>query len=246
MSYKKVILFFFLLSILFTLQGCTTTTVLWGRAWGTGAKSYTKYINSDTGREVVMVGMIHMEKPEFYDEVRLLLDSLKSEGYVVFCEGVTDGAAPPRLDTVLRKIRRVTGMDLDRFYAKKVSANKRIYVKQSNLELGLTTDRDFNVDLTLDEMVRQYEDKYDEEIVLSDYDWNTPLTKKYRPRKAGKEQYNDYTMIHTLRERHIIDAVRNSPYDKIVLLYGQAHWYRLSSDLFWELDFKKVGGKKWR
>ncbi len=243
MKFRLRILFA-ILGCVVLFQGCTTSSRV-GIARTLrkhGLEKQMKLRHPETGREIIMIGMIHIEKPEFFEEIKEYLDSVKREGYVVFYEGVRDGeegADPCRIDTVLRKFRRVAGLDVDYFYTKQLSYGK--YVMQSLERLGLSTDRDINVDMTIDEMVTAYEKEY-EEISLTDYDWQTDLSEKYKWRKSGKQRYNEYAMIHTLRDRHIIENVDKSPYDKIVLLYGASHWFNLYPP-FRDAGYEVVEGK---
>lgn len=231
------------LCVLFIFTECTSIKIISARTlFGTGLDRCMKLKHPETGREVVMIGMIHVEKPKFFEEIRLYLDSLKNEGYVVFYEGITEGVHPPRLDTILRKFRRTTGYDIDYFYRKAFSS--KTYTMQTLTNLGLMTDSDINVDMTLDGMVTEYEKRY-EEIVLTDYDWQTGLMEKYRWRKSGKQRYNEWHMIHTLREEHIVETVKNSEHDKIVLLYGAGHWFFLYPKIE-DLGYRIIEGKPFK
>jgi hypothetical protein len=230
-----------LVSTLFAVTGCLRTGLAIHKAMGgAGLEDRMKLQHPETGRQIVMLGMIHLEKPQFFDEIRHYLDSLKRDGYVVFHEGVKgDGIDSLRLDTLLRKFRRVTGVYLTEFYDN-ISVGEK-HVIQSTSMLGLNTPGDILVDTDYDELITEYEKRYGE-ILLSDYDLRTPLTQKYKRRKAGKEKYSKYNMIYTIREDHIAEAVRNSPHQKIVLLYGKGHWYGLYP-YFRDAGFQITEGK---
>jgi hypothetical protein len=209
-----------------------------------GLEKQMKLKHPETGREIVMIGMMHVEKPEFFDEIRQYLDSVKREGYVVFYEGIRNGnkedADSLRIDTILRKFRRVVGVDLDLFYSnEKLLSGK--YTMQTLTILGLTTEKDINTDMTYNELITEYEKRYGE-IVLSDYDWQTDLGEKYRRRKAGKQKYSEYRMTNTIREDFVVEKVLNSSHEKIVLLYGAAHWYSLYPP-FRDTGYEIVEGK---
>lgn len=189
-----------------------------------------------------MIGMIHIEKPGFFEEIRLYLDSLKREEYVVFYEGVSRGDVDSmRLDTVLRKFRRVTGINLDRYYSNEELFSSGKYTLQTLGNLGLTTDRDINVDINYNELITEYESRYGE-IILTDYDRQTGLAEKYKRRKAGREEYSEWDMTNTIREDAIIEGVLNSHHQKIVLLYGVSHWYALYPP-FMDTGYEVVEGK---
>ena len=215
----------------------------------TGLEKMMKVENQLTGREIIMIGMIHLEKQEFFDEIRIYLDSLKNDGYMVFYEGIDmkKDVDSLRQDTLCRKFRRVAGFHLTDYTNKENKSLPRIfssgdYEMQTLDILGLTTDRDTLVDLSLKEMIEQYEhDK--SPIVLNEYDWDTDLMEKYKIRKAGgKNQYSRYHLIRTIREDHIIETVKATEYPKIVLLYGKAHWFMLYAPLR-DMGFEIVEGK---
>ena len=227
----------------FISQGCTIgPRVAIARALRKhGLEKQMKMRHPETGREIIMIGMIHVEKPEFFEEIRQYLDSVKREGYVVFYEGIDRyDADSARLDTALRKFRRVVGIDLDLAYDYEeiLSAG---YTLQSLEDLGLTTDRDINGDMTYNQLITEYERRYGE-IVLTDYDWQTGLAEKYKRRKSGKQEYSSYDMTNTIREDYIIEEAMNSSYEKIVLLYGLSHWHFLFQP-FLDAGYEVVEGK---
>lgn len=243
MKIFRLRIIFALICCAFTLSGCVSTIVMVGRMYpSVGLEKRVRLKHPETGREVVIIGMIDVEKPEFFGEIRQYLDSVKREGYVVFYEGIErydDDDDPARLDTVRRKLRRVEGTNPDHYYDK-ISLPKR-YELQSIEVLGLTTDRDFNVDMTIDEMVTEYERRYGE-IVLTDYDWQTGLGEKYKRRKSGKQEYSSYDMERTIRDDYITEEALNSPHEKIVLLYGASHWFSLYPP-FMDAGYEVVEGK---
>ena len=216
--------------------------VLSGRS---GLKKTMKLENGETGREIIMIGMIHLEKEAFFDEIRTYLDSLKREGYVVFYEGIDEeGIDSLSLDTLQRKFRRVVGLHLTGYNDERNESLPRMfkserYVTQTRTNLGLTTEQDIRADFSLDHLIAEFEKK-EKEIVLTDCDWNTGLMEKYKPN--DKTKYNKYYMIHTLRNDHVKKMVEESEHSKIVILYGRAHWYALYAGIR-DMGFKIVEGK---
>lgn len=72
------------------------------------------------------IGMSHIAKPEFYESVKQIVDSLRKEDYTIFYEGVgldTSKYSKATLDTILRKQRRLLGINLTRY---KDSSNKSL------------------------------------------------------------------------------------------------------------------------
>ncbi len=127
---------------------------------------------------------------------------------------------------MLRKFRKIMGFFLTGY---KDSANKSIprsirdtkYTEQTRENLGLVTERDLHVDMTLSQLIAAYE-KERGEIALTDYDMRTGLLDEYDPDDAPATRNMQY-LIRTLRDRHIAGEVVGSEYRRIVLLYGKLH-----------------------
>ncbi len=186
-----------------------------------------RLVNPATGREVVLIPMAHLERAGYFEEIKYHLDCLKEDGHMVFYEGVgmpaSDGSQED--DILLRKFRKVMGFFLTGY---KNSSNKSIprsirdnkYTEQTRENLGLVTERDLHVDMTLRQLIAIYE-KDRGEIVLTDYDLRTDLLDEYDPKDSGGHDIRH--LIRTLRDRHIADKVIGSHYRRIVLLYGKLH-----------------------
>lgn len=186
------------------------------------------YINQENGRKVFILKMIHINKPEFYQKVKNTIDSLRADGYVVFYEGVRDAKKANELYE--RKFRRITHYSLMSYNdeANEVDNKKfgiKGYVYQNDVDYGVNKDTDINCDLTIKELVDQYEEKFGE-VVLTDCDTNTPMGKKYKCSKKDKKG-TDY-MTLTLRDKHLVNEIEKSTLDKIVVVYGVQHSYAIS------------------
>lgn len=213
-----------------------------------------KLTHPTIGREVIFVPMQHMSSDEDYAETHRYLDSLKAKGYVTFFEGVVyapfhidttreinvvklvadleNGTAPAdsmRMDTLLRKCRRVLGCWVgEGGYADpknaslKGSAEKRSrYVPQTNEALGLCTESDIWADYSLADLVEIYEKKYGK-IELTDYDFETGLYEKYNPEQRIPPRTRDYLILFA-RNDLIVRKVSESRHPKIAVVYGSAH-----------------------
>lgn len=207
-----------------------------------------------TGKEVVFIPMHHMSSERNYTETRLYLDSLKAKGYVTFFEGVIYApfhidttseinavklyaaldiemtpADSMRMDTLLRKCRRVMGcMPGEGGYAdpENASLKSRVekrsrYVSQTNEALGLCTERDIWTDYSLADLVEICEKKYGE-IELTEYDFETGLYENYEPEKRVSPKCRDYFMLFARNDR-IVRKVAESHRPKIAVVYGSSH-----------------------
>lgn len=234
----------------------------------TGLKKMEWWVDSATGREVVIIPLVHIGSEGYFEEIRHKLDELKAAGFVVFYEGVM--LLPPArvgeframrethnsydamrevrdehdftngdlvaMEIVYRKFRRVAGFHFTNYTNPRNDSLPRRYrngdyVDQTAERLGLIGDRDIWVDLTLPEMIEGYE-KHKGVIELDAYDLSTPLMSRYKGKGGG------WYMVYDMRNEVVMNAVRESPHDKIVLLYGKAHmkWF--------SLEMKRMGYRR--
>lgn len=194
-----------------------------------------EYSNDSSGRSIILIGMAHAGKPVFYENVRKLLDSLRAEGYVVFHEGVgrTRDMDSLVLDTLQRKFRKILGFHLTDYLNEDNKSrkpyNKKKYIIQSDELLGIdfVSPDCIHADYMIYDLIKRYEQDKGE-IILTEYDWNTSLMEKYDPKKSGDTTtyYRRY-LVHTLRNEHVAKMIAESPYQKIVILYGRGHMHHI-------------------
>ncbi len=236
---KKLLSIFIITILCFTsCQRIIWTVGIKGR---TGLNNVSKFEHPESGKKVTLIGMSHIETVRYYEEVKNYLDSLRNDGYAIFFEGITIGpVGPTEADTaatkvMLRKYRRLTGESpLINEYAgfRSVADNKgerpRQLVQQTFERTGVSEERDHLCDLTFQEIIEGYEEKYGE-ILLTDCDWDTPHTAKYKCR-TEQEFRLDYAHL-TLRDKYVAKRVAESEYEKIVILYGNMHIFTMDTDL---------------
>jgi hypothetical protein len=58
------------IGVLFTLSGCLQTALAIRKAIGVGLEDRMKPQHPETGREIVMLGMVHLGEPQFFEEVK--------------------------------------------------------------------------------------------------------------------------------------------------------------------------------
>lgn len=217
---KKIVA---LLLIVFVFASC-------GRALTGLALKFYKHITphyyTNGDKQLVFLPMIHLNKQEFYDEVRHYVDSLRNDGYVFVYESVRPSKDLDSLqeDIVRRKFRRIVGFDLTS-YTDKENENMRRYrvkgaISQSMLNTGLKRETDILGDIGVDSLVTIYE-KEKGEITLGEYDLKTPLNKKYKGNKLPAKD-KDY-LILTVRNKVLSDKIASLPDKKIAVLYGALH-----------------------
>ena len=206
-------------------------------------KKATYLYNDSLNKTVIFVPMQHIGKPNYYEEVRLFLDSLRKNDFVVFYENIGISYSWDSLptDTLIRKMRKIVGMNLvggyknpDNKSLKKHWVNSK-YISQAN-NIGLK-DTDFWVDLDAHELIEKYEERMGK-IVLTECDCNTPLFEKYKCKDTAK--IDKWVFTHLFRNKYIFEKVIESEYNKIVLVYGKGHKSWICHDLKWIGSYKKV------
>jgi hypothetical protein len=108
------------------------------------------------------------------------------------------------------------------------------YVLQNAENTGISLENDVNVDLSVEEIISGFEAKYGK-IDLSDCDWETGLKETYNCSKAANSDY----ALETLRNNYISKKVIQTKDNKILMLYGQAH-YKPIRDKLIESGFEEV------
>ncbi len=195
----------------------------------TGLDNISKFEHPETGKQVTMIGMSHIETVRYYEEVKNYLDSLRNDGYAIFFEYVTLGpVGPTEADTtaarvVLRKYRRLTGESLAtneysgfRSVADNKGEKPNQLVQQTLERTGVSEERDYLCDLTFQEIIEGYEAKYGE-IILTDCDMETPLNAPKYKCRTEQEFRVGYAHL-TLRDKYVAKRVAESEHQKIVIL----------------------------
>ncbi|MFD2433631.1 hypothetical protein ACFSO9_08855 [Mesonia maritima] len=186
------------------------------------------FYNQEKDKTLVLFPMVHINRPEFYADVKTKLEKLREKGYTVFLEGVAlkDSTAfsPEEIDTITRKMRKITGMYLSNY---KNQQNKSIprairnskYSSESYENMGLQPE-DINVDIPMNELIEIYEEKYGT-IKLTNCDWQTNYL-EYECETVPQVRADDiivYTRNDTIEKR-----VYESKLKKIALVYGGKHF----------------------
>lgn len=236
------------LPLLLGLNSCITNFVL--KRMGVWDTSATEKHLQNGDKELVFLGMHHVGKQEFYDDVKRKLDSLHKLGFVVFYEKVTPSAGIDSLnkDSLFRKFRKVVGVLQVNGYlnkedgtlmGKKYSFVKELVNQPIGKAIGLDSLVDKRVDAYMDELIEKYELKYNT-IVLSECDLKTPLKQKYTCGKIKNKEGHDF-LVMNYRNNLIVNAIVESPNKKIVLMYGKKHLEGIVSvlktkDPKWQLE----------
>lgn len=187
-----------------------------------GVKNLKMVVNYDLNDTIVFIPMMHVSTEGFFKDVKILLDSLRADGFVVFYEGDEEehykNLTKGQLDTLLRKTRTLYDFKM---YDEWSLADKSFEV-QDNEKL-IIKGKDINADISIKESIDLYEYHYGE-IELTECDWNTPLMAEYT---CKKKSFRMYKFATGARDEYLFDVIITSPHPKKVILYGASHWYRL-------------------
>lgn len=205
---------------------------------------------SNQQKEICFLPMHHIGKKEFYDDTKRQLDSLTNLGYYIFFEGLSIKTIDEKIkDTLLRKMRSVTGVDLvnlvknggyiDSATGHTIFPNKGLnrIVKKEKLvgqpsslkKPKLETATGMGVDEDLSNLIKGFEAKYGI-IRLTDKDWNTALGEPFKINNGNSKFKKEYIRIY-LRNKYLAQQIASSTHNKIVLVYGKNHKKGLVEEL---------------
>lgn len=186
-------------------------------------------------KEVYFLGMMHLASNEFYENTRKIIADFQQRDFIFFVELVAE--KNKLVDTFnLRKIRKLTGLDLTLKYSQNNNPILRNIIKKYNLidqpkysNLGLLNYT--RTDLSPSEMINLYEKKYTP-VLLDSCDLITKLGESYNC-KTNTNLRNIFTeeIIIIKRNKLIINAIINSNDKKIVVIYGKAHYEGIVKEL---------------
>ncbi len=183
------------------------------------AKVYSYKIDD---KELKYVSMHHMGKKEFYDDVKNIVTDNKNKGFVVYYELVSTDFTTDSLlkDTIRRKARKLKGFSGTYKENAEGSYFKKYVQQPAYKEMG-TTDSDIRADVNYLQLINQWE-KVNGAIILDSTDLNTSFTEKFsKGTFYTKEQYN--TIFIHYRNENLINLIKSSTDNKILILYGEGH-----------------------
>ncbi len=183
------------------------------------------YQFSNKNKTVGFIPMHHLGKSAFYEDVKVVVEHFKKEGYVVYYESARmDELDSVRQDQYNRKFRKMMGAHIDSsgyaatFHAKGLFKN--LVDQPSYLLLGVDS-LDKRVDISKNELVDIYEKKFGP-VQLDSIDLSTPLDASY-PFSKRLPQSQLYNIILDVRNHYLATAIKESADQKILVLYGRMH-----------------------
>jgi len=184
--------------------------------------------DAKNNKTIVFFPMVHVAKEEYYKDARALIDSLRSEDFSFYYENVTVNPTLDSLETLIsnRKTRSILGLNpilnnKNKSYPKYIS--KKNLVFQSYKVMGLTKS-DTKLDIYQNQIIDSIENKYGE-INLTECDLQTPLFSEYKCKSDNSKFKFEFTNVY--RDRYIWEELQKVEHNKIVMIYGEMHWYFL-------------------
>jgi len=181
-------------------------------------------------KKIVFVPMHHLGTESFYSDVKNKIDSLKKENYYFIYEQVSANKIDETFAKKLRKFLK-TPLSTDGSYVNEyktmfpnIKYEKPLIDQPSYKELGLSVENSERVDVDYKDLVDYYENKHGE-IKLTDCDYKTSVYERYTKCKEGKKiplhKRND--IIINFRNDFVVKYVKESPQEKIAIVYGAEH-----------------------
>ncbi len=221
---KKFILILALISIFFvSCQSLITNYVVSAADINKNLKVLE---NNDTKQTIIFFPMVHIGKPEYYDNCKKIIDSLRSDGFKFYYESL-------RMDSTIdstkksiynKKVRSILGynpLHTDVNESLPASFKKKNIVLQDYIKMGLYA-KDTNLDLFENQIIDSIEKKYGP-ISLTECDFTTGELEKYNCKNDNK--VNKFALTNEFRDPYIANEVMKLQDKKIVLIYGKMHWY---------------------
>lgn len=217
---------FFLLTIPILLLCCKSITQKYIKTYlylKRGSFTIAKYEKDN--KKVLLVPMVHLNTERYYENIKQKIDSLRTDGYVFFYEGIDcDKEKNTDIDYQMRKFRRITGFTLMSYFDEDNEADNHLKIEgmvfQGDMDYGLRKDKDINADYSLTELIKTFESNK-EIINLNECDLNTPLGKEYTCISINDEKSK--FLVEDIRNNYLYNEIEKSIYTKIVVVYGSSH-----------------------
>lgn len=198
--------------------------------------------------EIILFGMHHIGKEEFYNDVKNKVDSLIKQDYFFYVEGINSQFTGKTNLTVedslvlidlAYKFRKINGKPL---ISKKLNTDYLTYFKENGIkikenlvkqpsyfDLGLTEMKLKNTDLPLEKILENYEKKYGK-VVLESCDYKTKFYEESTCKiKPDKKIYDEMMMQD--RNNSVISHILKEKKTKIAIIYGKAHFIGIKDSL---------------
>jgi hypothetical protein len=208
-----------------------------------GAHKTEAVINvlSSKSKNIAFIGMHHIGKKQFYNDVYRITDSLGKLGYISYYESVKD----EKFDSItIKKFRKINGIYLSKDGYLDTITNKLVgkykvhkdYINQPKIDVLISLESNpIKVDVPISKLISEFEAK-EGEIRLDSCDVATSFNGNYNCqsyRKVNREKYkafkNDYALKY--RNKKLAEYIISSKDSKIIVIYGKKHYRGLLNEL---------------
>lgn len=199
---------------------------------------------SNNYKNLIFIGMHHIGRKEFYNDVANKIDSLQRQGFVVYYEKLKKNNVIDSIsnDVYKKKFRKMIGLTTTKYYdtINKVIGGKLKYKGNYKLtnqfpynKLHINMETAKNIDVKLSDLIKGFEFKYGA-IALDDCDKQTKSDSSVYDcdridNKSAQIFKNEF--IIAFRNKNLANAIMNSTKRKIVVIYGKIHFEGLKTEL---------------
>lgn len=175
----------------------------------------------------------HIGTKDYYEQVTTKIDSLRSLGFHFLFEGNSlrksynpiDGNLEPYL-----KFRKITGIDILLPYSKippysEYCIKYNLIDQPSYSEFGMTENNSESADLTIKQLIEDYETTYSK-IILDSCDYNINLKEKYSCSILGETSKKIFNkeIILKRRNENLVNKIKENKNNKLLIVYGENHF----------------------
>lgn len=175
----------------------------------------------------------HIGTKVYYQQITTKIDSLQSLGFQILFEGnslhKSYNSIIGNLDPYL-KFRKITGIDILLPYSKippysDYCIKYNLIDQPSYSEFGMTEYNSKSADLTINQLIEEYEKTYSK-IILDSCDYKTNLKEKYSCTmldETSKKIFNKEIILKK-RNENLVIKIRQDKNDKLLIIYGENHF----------------------
>lgn len=161
------------------------------------------YTISNWEKTVIFQAMSHIASQNFYDSVKKNIFTAKSDGYTYYFEWVKPGSKENEA-----KFNKALGVEFDKNLYENMSKMYGL-VNQNNADfLWLVNDKDKNVDISLDEVVKKYESLKKEKNISREYESPLPAS-QLLTEELSKLSEKELTVLRYINKA-MINAIMKS------------------------------------
>lgn len=180
-------------------------------------KSTEKHYENKT---IIFTEIHHAGRVKFYNKLKDTITYYKESGYIVFYEQVAHRCSDfdsLTNDIIIRKTRKLIGI-IPTLKTYELFDSLPNFTAQPPMDSLNIDSTDINADITLIQLINQYEKIYGE-IVLDKVDLEVPLDGEYKRKKLKDAD----KIIVDYRNLKLAEKVYISKYNKIIVIYGEGH-----------------------